>query len=68
MITPRKELVGPRSLKSDRLGDMLGFGTFAAVFDDKSNKDQVIKLVQYGVTTILEQEKSVLDTLNCDDK
>jgi hypothetical protein len=63
MTSTRKDLVGPSVCMSTRLGNMIGFGTFAAVYKDVMNEDQVIKLSRYGAKTALKREAEVLKAL-----
>jgi hypothetical protein len=66
MTTSRKDLVGPIPLKSDELGDMIGFGSFAAVYKHKKVAAHVIKLSRYGAKVALEKEAAVLEELQHD--
>lgn len=49
MLTNRKNLYGPSvQAECNTLGPMLGFGSFAVVFESKGGEDKVIKLSRIG--------------------
>ena len=45
---------------------MIGFGSYAAVYNHKSNADHVIKISRYGAKSNLDQEKETLKALQDD--
>jgi RIO-like serine/threonine protein kinase len=59
MTLSRTDLVGPSRFVSDTIGDLIGFGSFAAVYSHKSDKSLVIKLSRYGAKAVLEREADV---------
>jgi serine/threonine protein kinase len=63
MTSTRKDIVGPSRFISDELGDLIGFGSFAAVYSHKNDTSLVIKLSRYGAKAGLEREAAVLKHL-----
>lgn len=63
MTSTRKDIVGPSPFVSDALGDLLGYGSFAAVYKHKCDEKHVIKLSRYGAKALLDREALVLKEL-----